>query len=182
MNPAGSAQLPTLAVADFGPGLDHVAEVHQNGRLFAIVHKNDPVRQHLPVIQLDPNDPYRYVFVHGGQEFSRFENLQLGTHEIPADVVVSLLLTEYGPRLNGLSIRMCVCYGNMLRPGDTKTAVQRLAGLLPMTNFQGYHGLVYVDPEPPTVIRLGDAVVWDALSGPYYIDPRVPGQWEIVLP
>jgi hypothetical protein len=180
MNPGG---LPKLGVSDFGPGLDHVAEAYQSGRVFAIVQKGDPVRQLLPGLLIDPADPYTYVFVHGGLEVSRFENMPVGTHEIPEAVVAELLVSEYGARLDGMSLRMCTCYGNMLRPGDATTAVRRLARLLPRTGFQGYHGLVYVDAAvlPPRVV-LGNAVGWDPVSGPYYLHPPVPGQWETVRP
>jgi hypothetical protein len=183
MNPAGSGQLPKLGVADFGPGLDHVAEAYQNGRVFAIARRDDPVRQHLPGLLLDPADPCAYVFVHGGLEVSRFENMPVGTHEIPGSVVAELVVNHYGAQLDGMSVRMCTCYGNMLRPGDIATAVQGLARLLPRASFQGYHGLVYVDAVlmPPRVV-LGNAVGWDPVSGPYYLHPPVPGQWEIVGP
>jgi hypothetical protein len=183
MSSPRQTSLPKLAVGDFGPGLDHVAESCQNERIVAIVHKDDPVRQFLPTIYLDPNDAYTYVFVHGGQEESRFENMQTGTHEIPAHVVAQLLTNQFGSRLDGMTLRMCTCYGNLLRPGDTHTAVQSLAALLPRTSFEGYHGLVHVDPTvPPARIVLSDQLAWDSQTGPYYLDPPVRGQWEPVRP
>ncbi len=181
MNPTGTRPLPLLDVADFGPTLDHVAEAHQNGRIFAIVHTSDPVRPYLPLVQLDPNDPCVYVFVHGGQEFTRFENLRYGTHEIPSAVVAALLRAEYGTLLDGLCVRMCTCYGNMLRPGDTRTTVGNLARLLPATGFEAYHGFVKIDStQPPLVIALGDSLAWNPVSGPYQVGP--PGPWEPVAP
>ena len=95
--------------------MDHVVEVYQHGKIIAIVHKDDPVRNHLASLSMAPTDPHTYVFVHGGQEFSRFENMQCGTHEIPDRVVATLLVNQYGRQLDGMSIRMCTCYGNMLR-------------------------------------------------------------------
>jgi len=174
-------QLPRLGVSDFGPGKDHVAEAYQNGRIFAIIHKGDPVRQHLPSLYLDSNDPNTYVFVHGGQEVSRFENMAIGTHEIPDHVIASLLANNYGIQLDSMRIRLCTCYGNMLRPSDIRTAAQRLASLLPRTQFEAYHGLVYVDPNvtPPRVLR-GDTLRWDPTTGPYAVGP--PGNWEHVHP
>jgi hypothetical protein len=183
MSSSSSGSLPKLGVSDFGPGMDHVVDIHQNGKIIAIVHKDDPVRPHLANLLLDPNDTHTYVFVHGGQEASRFENMQYGMHEIPDHVVATLLVNQYGSQLDGLSIRMCSCYGNMLRPGDTQTVVQRLAGLLPKATFEAYHGLVHVDPmvSPPRLI-LSNAMGWDSVGGPYYLDPPVPGRWEPVGP
>src|SRR5947207_2055418 len=120
MSPAGGNPFPKLSAADFGPGLDHVVDVEQNGKVIAIVHKDDPVRPYLPNLTFDLGDAYTYVFVHSSDEVSRFENLETGTHEIPNDVVAQLL--------NGMKIRMCTCYGNMLRPGESHTAVGGLAG------------------------------------------------------
>jgi hypothetical protein len=70
----------------------------------------------------------------------------------------------------------------MLRPGDTRTLVQGLAGLLPKTSFQAYHGLVRVLANPAEV-RLGLSVRWDATAvppGPVVTGP--PGIWEVVNP
>ena len=179
MNPSG--QLPLLGVADFGPGCDHVAEAYQNGRVFAAVHRDDPVRRYLPLLDLDPNDPWVYVFIHGGQEFTRFENLRFGTHEIPAAVVATLMRAHYGSALDGLRVRMCTCYGNMRRPGDLATAVGELAVLLPLTAFEAYHGLVKIDlTQTPLALALGDSLAWDPSSGPYQVGP--PGTWEPVPP
>ncbi len=181
MSSPSSGQLPKLGVADFGPGRDHVAVAYQNGRIFAFLHKNDPAHQHLPNVPLDPNDPHTYVFVHGGEEFARFENLRTGTHEIPDHVVASLLVQEYGSSLDGMQIRMCTCYGNMLRPGDVRSVVRRLAGLLPKTAFEGYHGLVHLDlAQTPPGIVLGDRLSWDPVCGPCQVGP--PGPWEPVQP
>jgi hypothetical protein len=181
MSAPHSSPLPKLDVSDFGPGLDHLAEAHQSDRIFAIVHKDDPVRPLLANLYLDPADPWAYVFVHGGQEVTRFEDQQVGLFEIPDHVVARLLMGHYGPRLTGMRIRMCTCYGNLLRPGDTRTLIQGLAGLLPHTVFEGYHGLVQVDPSvlPPRIV-LGYTVQWDPVSGPYIVGP--PGPWERVTP
>ena len=181
---AGFAQasLPFLAVADFGPGLDHAAESYQGGKVFFILHKNDPARGILPNLTFSSGDHYTYVFVHGGEENTRFENMRTSTHEIPVAVVADLLTTEFGGRLASMDLRMCTCYGNMLRPGDSATLVQQLARLLPQTQFEAYHGLVLLDASPPA-IRLGRAVRWDATSpvpGPVIIGP--PGPWERVRP
>jgi len=62
----GPQQLPLLTVADFGPGLDHVAETYQAGKVFAIVHETDQARLALPSLTFPPHDPYTYVFIHGG--------------------------------------------------------------------------------------------------------------------
>jgi hypothetical protein len=183
MSPGTPGQLPQLGVGDFGPGMDHVVAVFQNDRILAIVHRSDPILGVLPQLVLDPTDPYTYVFIHGGQEFSRFENMQIGTHEIPEFVVVALLVAHFGSQLDGLNIRMATCYGNLLRPGDTKTAVQRLASLLLKTSFEGYHGLVHVDVTvSPPHLQLGNALAWDPVTGPYYLDPPIPGAWESIQP
>src|SRR5438105_832340 len=110
MSSPRSGHLPTLTVADFGPGRDHVAVSYQNGRIFAILHRNDPAHPHLPHVRLDSSDPHVYVFVHGGEEITRFENGKVGTHEIPDHVVAHLLGQEYGGRLDGMQVRMCTCY------------------------------------------------------------------------
>jgi hypothetical protein len=173
--------LPTLSVSDFGPGMDHVAEAHQNGRVFAILHVADPALALLPSLGLAPDDPWTYAFIHGGREVSRFENRDPGTHEVPDHVVAALLAGHYGGQLGGMQVRLCTCYGNMRRPGDARTVAQALAGLLPRTRFEAYHGLVYIDPNvtPPRVI-LGDSLAWDAMTGPYVTGP--PGNWEPVVP
>jgi hypothetical protein len=181
MSSPTAAPLPNLGLADFAPGLDHIAVSYQNGRIFAISHRNDPTHQHLPNVYLDPSDSHVYVFVHGGQEVTRFENLKVGTHEIPDHVVAQLLVREYGSRLDGMQIRMCTCYGNMLRPGDSRTAVGALAALLPRISFEAYHGLVHIDlTRGPPEIVLGDRLAWDPVSGPYQVGP--PGPWEKVTP
>lgn len=174
--------MPVLAAADFGPGLEHVAESYQNGKIFAVLHNNDPARAILPNLTFPAGDFYTYVFVHGGEEITRFENMRTGTHKIPASVVAELLTNEYGHHLAGLRVRMCTCYGNLLRPGDAATAVQQLARLLPQAHFEAYHGLVLLDVNPPAV-RLGRAIRWDATSpvpGPVTVGP--PGPWELVTP
>src|SRR5712691_4488045 len=96
--------LPLLSVADFAPGQDHVAEAYHNGKVFAILHKDDPARAVLPQLQFPPDDAYFYVFVHGGDEVTRFQNGETATHEIPAWVVAQLLHREYGPTLAGMQI------------------------------------------------------------------------------
>jgi hypothetical protein len=111
MSSPSSGALPRLDVADFAPGQDHVTVAYQGGRICAILHRNDPAHPHLPNLFLDPNDPFTYVFVHGGQEFTRFENLKTGTHEIPAAVVAALLANHFGTALDGMKVRMCTCYG-----------------------------------------------------------------------
>lgn len=171
--------LPLLAVRDFGSGQDQVSEPFQQDRIFAIVHKSDPVLLYLPTLQTTLQDDHLYVFVHGGCEVTRFENMQVGTHEIPEAVIVKLLTNHSGSRLRGMAIRMCTCYGNILRPGDAHTLVRRLAVQLPQCTFEGYHGLVHVDPNasPPRLL-LGDTLGWDPISGPYYLGP--PGTWEAV--
>jgi hypothetical protein len=179
MSSPGQGHLPQLTAADFGPGKDHVAEPHHNGKIFAIVHKDDPVRLILPNLTFAPDDPYTYIFLHGGQAQTRFENMEYGTHEIPAAVAATLLKNQYGARLNGVGVRMCTCYGNLLRPGDAKTAVQLLAALLPQTAFEGYHGLVRVLANPAE-IRLGLSIKWDPQVGPVVAGP--PGNWEPVVP
>jgi len=182
MSPSSSGQLPILVLADFGPGMEHVVETYHNGKVVAIVHKDDPARQVIPNLQFGPGDPHTYVFVHGGREVTRFENRVVGTHEIPEQVIAGLLTTQYGSQLDGMSVRLCSCYGNMLRPGDSRTAGQRLAGLLPRTNFEAYHGLVLLDVSPAK-IRLGLTVRWDPTSvppGPLVVGP--PGSWERVSP
>jgi hypothetical protein len=54
MSSPSTRRLPTLAVHDFGPGQDHVAVAYQNGRIFAILHKNDPAHRYLPSVHLEP--------------------------------------------------------------------------------------------------------------------------------
>jgi len=182
MTPFGPQQLPALRVADFGPGLDHVAEAYLNGKVVAILHKGEPARSILPGLVLAPSDPYTYVFVHGGKEASRFENAESPTHEIPVAVIAQLLLSQLGGQLSGKLFRLCSCYGNLLRPGDAKTAAQLLAGLLPQAAFEGYHGLVLLEASPPR-IRRGSLVQWDAsgfVPGPVIVGP--PGPWEPIVP
>jgi hypothetical protein len=182
MSSPSFASLPKLGVADFGPGMDHVAEAYHNGRVFAIVHKSDLARQVIPNLRFAMDDPYTYIFLHGGPMVTRFENKAAGTYEIPEDVVAHFLTQQYGSQLEGMSIRMCTCYGNLLRPRDSRTVVQALAGLLPKTSFEGYHGLVILDVLPPN-IRLGLAVHWDSTSvppGPVVVGP--PGPWEHITP
>jgi hypothetical protein len=171
-------RLPKLAVTDFGPGQDHLVEVFLQGKVVALLHKDDPARQVLPGLQFPGDDGHTYVFVHGGQEETRFENMAIGTHEIPEHVVADLLVRQYGSQLNGMSMRLCTCYGNMLRPGDARTIAASLASLLPTTVLEGYHGLVILDKNPPA-LRLGRSVRWDA-SGPVVVGP--PGPWEPITP
>ncbi len=151
MNGSSPAPLPQLRVVDFGSGKDHVAEPYQNERIFAILHVSDVARQVLPNLHLDPSDDHLYLFIHGGQEATRFENLVVGTHEIPEFVVLRLLANQYGNQLSGMTIRVCACYGNLLRPGDSRTAVGALAGLLPQVVWEGYHGSTYVETTPTPV-------------------------------
>ena len=182
MRPSGARQLPRLRIGDFGPGQDHVVETYLGSKVIAILDKNDPARQILPGLMFPSDDPYTYVFVHGGREATRFENAALATHEIPDQVIAHFLLNEFGSALDGMRIRMCTCYGNMLRPGDPQTAVLGLADLLPQTSFEAYHGLVILDVNPPG-LRLGRAVQWDATSsppGPVIVGPA--GNWEPVIP
>jgi len=182
MSPPSQGQLPNLGTGDFGPRKDHVVDIHHNGKVIVIVHKDDPVRPIVPNLLFAQGDVHTYVFVHGGQTKTRFENREIGTHEIPEPVVASLLANQFGSRLAGMSLRMCTCYGNLLRPGDSQTLVQRLAGLLPKTTFEGYHGLVRVLASPAE-IRLGLSVKWDATAvppGPIVAGP--PGNWELITP
>ncbi len=180
MSPSSSTPLPALVVADFAPGLDHVAEAALQDKVFAIMHKNDPARSIIPRLVFAPDDPYVYVFIHGGDLATRFQNLRANaTHEIPASVVAELLRARYGTRLDGLKVRICACYGNLLRPGDPATAVQLLAGELPQTEFEGYHGLVRLRAQP-ALILLGASIQWDPLVGPVIVGP--PGAWERVIP
>jgi hypothetical protein len=169
-------------VSDFGPALEHVADSYHNGKAFSLLHKADPARLVLPRLGFTANDPYTYVFVHGGEEVTRFENLSVGTHEIPTAVVAQRLELRYGSQLAGMQLRMCTCYGNLLRPADTITLVQGLARLVPQATFEGYHGLVILDLSPPG-IRLGRSIKWDATAsppGPVIVGPPEP--WEPVKP
>jgi hypothetical protein len=182
MTPSGAGSLPLLDVADFGPGSDHLVAPFLGGKVLAIVHRTDPALPILPGLLLPPDDPYTYVFIHGGPDITRFENLAIATHEIPVEVVVALLLAQYGQALNGMRMRLCSCYGNLLRPGDTDTLAERLAAALSTTAIEAYHGLVILDATPPRV-RLGRSVRWDATSippGPIIVGP--PGDWEAVTP
>src|SRR5437016_6169335 len=106
MSSPGAGSLPSLSVGDFGPGKDHVAEALHNGKVMAILHRSDPARPVLPHLQFAASDGYTYVFVHGGRDVTRFENLEIGTFEIPEDVMAKLLTNQYGSRLTGMSIRM----------------------------------------------------------------------------
>jgi hypothetical protein len=180
MSPSPSAPLPALCVADFGPGLDHVAESSLQDKAFAILHKDDPARAIIPRLVFAPDDPYVYVFIHGGENVTRFQNLSVNAdHEIPAQVVAQLLQAHYGDQLDGMKVRVCACYGNLLRPGDLATAVELLARELPRTEFEGYHGLVRLRTQP-AVILLGASIQWDPLVGPMIVGP--PGDWERVVP
>jgi hypothetical protein len=92
MSAPGQGPLPSLAVSDFGPGQDHVAEASLNGKVFAILHKDEPARTIVSGLSLAANDTYTYLFLHGGDEVTRFQNLQANaTHEIPPRVVAQLL-------------------------------------------------------------------------------------------
>lgn len=171
--------LPTLSLSDFGPGMDHIAEAHQGGRIFAILHVSDTARPLLPQLALAPGDPWTYVFVHGARDVARFENLEWGTHEVPDHVVATLLASHYGSLLTGRQVRLCTCYGNMLRPGETRTAAHALAGLLPQVRFEAYHGLVTINAAlVPPQIELGNSLAWSPLTGAYVIG--APGNWEPV--
>jgi hypothetical protein len=101
------AALPNLDVVDFGPGQPHVVVPFLHGQVLAIMHGSDPALQVLPRLQLAAGDPWTYVFVHGGADVTRFENLVLGTHEIPVSVIAALLTQHYGSQLPRLQIRMC---------------------------------------------------------------------------
>jgi hypothetical protein len=179
MSSMGLGPLPQLAVGDFGPHQDHVAEASVNDKVFAILHKDDPARAIVPLLRF-AEDPYTYVFLHGGDEVTRFQNLQTNaTHEIPAHVVAGLLTNYYGSQLQGMPIRVCACYGNLLRPGDQATAVQMLARELPQASLEGYHALVRLRANP-AAIRLGASIQWDPFVGPVVVGP--PGNWEPVYP
>src|SRR4051794_26260637 len=92
--------LPQLTVNDFGPTQDHVAEAFLAGKVFAILHRADPARAVLPHLRFAVGDPYLYLFVHGGDEVTRFQNWRdKASHEIPALVIACLLENEYGPSL-----------------------------------------------------------------------------------
>lgn len=182
MSSPWSSQLPKLGIGDFAPGQAHVVDIHENGKIIAMVHRNDPLRLILPNLRIANDDPYTYAFIHGGQTHSRFENMDIGTREIPDHVISTLLVNHYGKQLDSMSIRMCTCYGNLLRPGNSRTLVQMLALLLPRTRFEGYHGLVRVIANPPEV-RLGLSVQWDTSAmppGPVVVGP--PGNWEVIIP
>ena len=182
MRPSGAGHLPRLRVGDFGPNQDHVVETHLGNKVIAILQKIDPALQILPRLVFALDDPYTYVFVHGGAEVTRFENAAIPTHEIPTQVIAHLLAGVLGSALDGIRIRMCTCYGNLIRPGDPQTAVRGLADLLPTASFEAYHGLVILETNPPR-LRLGRAVRWDATSvppGPVIVGP--PGDWETVTP
>lgn len=182
MSVPGSGSLPQLTFADFGVGQDHVIDVHQQGKVIGIVHKDDPIRPILPHLSFSAGDRYTYLFVHGGQTHSRFENRDVGTHEIPAQVVANILGNKYGGQLVRMMVRLCTCYGNLLRPGDVETIAQSLAKALPRMTFEGYHGLVRVLANPAE-IRLGLSVLWDATAippGPVVTGP--PGNWEPITP
>jgi hypothetical protein len=176
----GQGPLPTLDVADFGPGQLHVAQAFVQDKVFAILRGDDPALSVLPNLTFAEGDPYLYVFVHGGDEVTRFQNwVDSATHEIPVPVVARLLVNHFGPRLNGALIRLCVCYGNLLRPGDSASVDQLLARELPQALFEGYHGLVMLLGSPPEV-SFGLSVVWDPQAGPVVTGP--PGNWEPIFP
>ncbi len=180
MSSPGSGWLPTLDVSDFGPGQLHVAQAFVQDKVFAIVRGDDPSLPLLPNLTFPVNDPYLYVFVHGGDVASRFQNHgDFPSHEIPAAVVVELLVNHYGTRLNGGMVRLCACYGNLARPGEPATIAQVLARLLPQVTLQGYHGIVRVQVSPAEII-LSNSVVWDTLVGPLAVGS--PGPWEPISP
>jgi hypothetical protein len=182
MVPAWPKSLPQLKVSDFGTGRDHVAETHCNRKVFALLHRDDPARQILPNLLLAADDPSTYLFVHGGLEVSRFENRDVPTHEIPDTVVAQLLVNEFGSLLQGLALRAATCFGNLLRPPEAKTLVQRLAGLVPQARFEAYHGLVILDVSPAR-IRLGSSIRWDATGAPPGpIVAGAPETWEPITP
>ncbi len=172
--------LPQLTVKDFGPTQGHVAEAFLGGKVFAILRRDDPALAILPHLQFPATDPYSYLFVHGGEVVTRFQNwTDNASHEIAASVIARLLEIEYGPSLMGAKVRVCACYGNLLRPGDAATAVQTLACELPHVSFEGYHGLVWLHINQFRIV-LGSSVVWDATVGPIAVGP--PGDWEPVGP
>jgi hypothetical protein len=159
-----------------------VAETCCNRKVFAILHRDDPARAILPNLLLAPNDSWTYVFIHGGSDVARFENRKFPTHEIPDAVVAQLLVNEYRAQLHALPIRAATCYGNLMRPGEAKTLIQRLAALVPQARFEGYHGLVLLGAHPPR-LRLGRSVRWDVSAvppGPVVAGPA--GPWEPIVP
>jgi hypothetical protein len=85
MSPSAPAPLPALGLVDFGPGADHVVEASCQDKVFAILHKYDPARMIIPHLTFAHDDPFVYLFLHGGDEVTRFQNLRANaTHEIPA--------------------------------------------------------------------------------------------------
>ena len=94
--------LPKLGVGDFGPTELHVAEAVLAGKVFAILHRDDPARGILPGLLFPADDVLTYVFVHGGEEVTRFQNLRVAaSHEIPASVIAELLRIYYGRPTDG---------------------------------------------------------------------------------
>ena len=172
------AILPLLSIDDFDPGAEHVAEEYLSGKVFAIVATDDPIRKVLPTLSLDPLEDHLYLFIHGGEEAGRFENRVIGTHEIPVDLVIELMNRHYGIALNQQAIRLCTCYANLLRPGETQTLATRLLRHLPSAILEAYHGLV-IAGGPSSTIRLGMSVTWDHLLG-FPVTVGVPGEWELV--
>ena len=180
MSSPGQGALPILGVSDFGPGALHVAQAFVQDKVFAILRADDPALPVLPNLTFDEDDPFLYVFVHGSDEATRFQNwVDMPSHEIPATVAAEVILNHFGTRLNGAKIRLCACYGNLLRPGDPATIAQTLARLLPQVSFEAYHGVVCLSMTPATIF-LGKTVVWDPLVGPLTVGP--PGSWEPILP
>jgi hypothetical protein len=126
------------------------------------------------------DDDYTYVFIHDGDEWTRFQNMQANaTHEIPARIVAQLLQNQYGRQLGGMKIRVCACYGTLLRPGDSVTAVQALARELPQSSIEGYHALIHLRFNSTEVV-LGASIRWDPQVGPIIVG--LPGNWEPVTP
>jgi hypothetical protein len=181
MNGLYPQPLPKLTLADFGPTLDHVAEAYQGGKIFAMLHKDDPARAILPRLVFDASDSYTYVFIHGASDLARFENREFNsTFEIPVDVAVRLFENEFASAAQNMPIRLCSCYGNLRRDFETETLAERFVRELGSVMIQAYHGLIVLRSNPPLML-LGAAVEWD-LSLKHPVVTGTPGSWETVVP
>src|SRR4051812_35365199 len=100
--------LPSLGVHDFGPARQHVAETLLGGKVFALLHRDDPARGIVPNLAFPADDDYLYLLVHGGDEVTRFQDQPTNaSYEIPPSVIAELLRREYGGRLTGARVRVC---------------------------------------------------------------------------
>jgi hypothetical protein len=115
------APYPALAVQDFGPGGLLRATTHHAGQAVVIGDHSDAGLQQAPALVV-PGATEIDVIMHGLP--GRFIDRLGGSQEVPASVVVALLLSAGIPR--GAPLRLLICHAAEL-PLHGPTAAQPLA-------------------------------------------------------